>query len=550
MTRRAVRGSEAPRRAARRRAVLVSASLVRAASGCTRGSDGRVVVAGDTSEQTVLAAIEATRATTGRFDMVVEPIGSQDFRGEVEGEFAGPDHLVEVRDDLGSLEYDDRTDAGEPSSPSDDADPLQGADRLLHADDRSFVAFDSVLFSSGMVDEDGPIDDDVELDERIEWLDTTDLGSSDEHDLLATNVSGTDLFRPFALLDELEAIESDGAAELDDGTPTRRYTATISGERFFAAMGMDETFELYPGAPADAELTAEELEDQRRLDAIVRYGVSRTSLDVELHVDADGRLRRTVMSVRTDTEARYSDCLLLQEFVPLLRMSADYSELGSDIEVEVPDATAVIEPDEAIERYPDYLAVMDAEEWEEALASEDLFYDEDGNPRTVTTVHGERVLFAVEDDLLKFGSVIDLDEDDVWEMTPEQMVEAYDRATAVLDGMPRTTTAMGDLTRVELLFNVQTGMEEEGVDPASAASMTDQQLGALIDQYVAELGIAGDGVWGDPKVGDVPPEWWEEELGEGGYDDPDDLFESCPGDAGGEGEPDGSDPASEPATFD
>ena len=109
---------------------------------------------------------------------------------------------------------------------------------------------------------------------------------------------------------------------------------------------------------------------------------------------------------------------------------------------------------------------------------------------------------------------------------------------------------MGDLTRGELLFNVQTGMEEEGVDPASAESMTDQQLGALIDQYVAELGIAGDGVWGAPKVGDVPPEWWEEELGEGGYDDPDELFESCPGDAGGEGEPDGSGPASEPATFD
>jgi len=437
-------------------------------------------------------------------------------------------------------------------------DPLQSTDRVLHVDGRSFVSFDSIVESSGMLEE-GAEQDAAAIDERIEWLETTELGSSEEHALLEILVVGSDLFRPFALLDELEGIEPGGIAELEDGTPTDRYTATVSGERFFSALGLDDPVLLFGAVPDGAELTVEEREELRRTEDIYRYGMSRTSLDVELEVDARGQLRRTVMSVRYDAEERYADCLELEEFAPSLRLSADYADLGSAVEIEAPPAEAVIGPDEAVERHPDHLAALDAEEWEEAF-SEDPYFDEDGGLRTIGTVHGERAVAAVEDDLLKFGSVIDLDEDAVFDMTPEELAAAYDRASAVLAAMPRTTTLMGELTRVELLFNVQLGMEEEGIDPSTAESLTDQQLGALIDAYVAELGIYGDGVWGDPQVGDVPPEWWEEDLDDDGLpdstdEDVEDLYEGCPGgdDEGSGGRSDDAgeaDPATEPANFD
>ncbi len=550
--------------------LAVTGAALLAASGCSSGDEGKVVAAGDTAEAEVLSAIEATRATSGRFDMAVEPIGSEDFEGGVRGEFDGPDHLADSWEELGSLEYDDRTEADESDAPAGEDDPTRTVDRVLHVDDRSFVSFDTLAEMAGVMDEEdhdsGPAPD---VDARIEWLETTELGSSDEHGMLEMLTFGSELIRPFAMLDELEAIESDGNAELEDGTATRRYTASISGKEFFEAMGFDGSLQLFPELPPDQELSEEELEDQRRMEAIERYGIDRTRLEVELHLDEAGLLRRTVVSVRSDIESDYADCLMLEEVAPAIRFSTDYSDLGDEIEIAVPDPDTVITPDAAIALFPDFFAMFDEDSVDEGTFEEQgdwqaPYFNEDGTVRTVQTVHGERVLAAVEDDLAKFGSVIDLDEEHVWEMTPEEMVEAYDRASAVLAGMPRTTTSMGDLTRVELLFNVRVGMEEADIDPSTADPLTDQQLGALIDQYVAQFGIAGDGVWGDPKVGDVPPEWWEEDFtGDefggvdefeefGDMDDLDDYYQGCPGASGGDakGADDDAAPESAPAGFD
>ena len=56
---------------------------------------------------------------------------------------------------------------------------------------------------------------------------------------------------------------------------------------------------------------------------------------------------------------------------------------------------------------------------------------------------------------------------------------------------------MGDMTRVELLWNVKWGMETVGVDPATADGLGDAELAALIDAFVGENGVSGDGIWGD-----------------------------------------------------
>jgi hypothetical protein len=548
--------------------LAVSGAALLVASGCT-GDDERVIAASDTAEAEVLAAIEATRATSGRYDMVVEPTGGEDFRGGVRGQFDGPDHRAASWEDPGSLEYDDRTDddasaeADERSDadPSGDDVPAVTSDELLRVDGRSFLSFDSVAEWAGMLDDpaledpgfEGPgvegepdgsaalPTDAPEIDERIEWLETTDLGSSEEHEFLELLTFGSSLMRPFALLEDLEAIESDGSAELEDGTATRRFAASLPGSALFDAMGFDETLELVPGEA----LSPDDAEYERRAETVYRYGVEHTRLDVELHVDAQGRLRRTVISVGSDIGAEYQECLALEDFAPALRFSTDYSELGSEVELEVPDAATVISPDAAIALFPDSLTAFDDAAFDEDMQLEedlapDPYFDEAGNPVTVSTVHGERVLLAVEDDLMKFGAVIDLDEEDLWEMTPEQIVEAYDRASGVLAPMPRTTTALGELTRVELLWNVQYGMQAMGIDPTVAEGLSDAQLGGLIDAHVAQKGIWGDGVWGDPKVGDVPPEWWEEgfedDLGSWRVDDDvesfgdaEDFFDGCPG---------------------
>jgi hypothetical protein len=80
--------------------------------------------------------------------------------------------------------------------------------------------------------------------------------------------------------------------------------------------------------------------------------------------------------------------------------------------------------------------------------------------------------------------------------------------------VPTVSTSMGELSRDDMLGLVRSGMQREGVDPAIADTLTDQQLADLITAY-----LAGDHLGGGMEESDESesPEALEEE------------FAGCPG---------------------
>ena len=77
------------------------------------------------------------------------------------------------------------------------------------------------------------------------------------------------------------------------------------------------------------------------------------------------------------------------------------------------------------------------------------------------------------------------------------------------------------MTHTELFWHVRQGMEREGIDPAMADGMTNEQLAGLIDAYMA-----------DPELASKVPEEYRvpsEALDEAGEPmDADWMFEGCP----------------------
>ena len=268
------------------------------------------------------------------------------------------------------------------------------------------------------------------------------------------------------------------------------------------------------------------------------------SVEVSIHLDEEGRLLRTELSTSMEGADEYAECFFMTMSAMPVTVTADYSGLGEDVELTAPPAESVISEDEydeleneSFERWmeSDFGGLPEMPELPEGPS--DRSWGPDGEPIKLATADGERYRADIEDDLVKFGSVIDLDPATVGDLDDAALVDAHDRASAAIAALPTTTTALGELTRVELLWNVKWGMETFGMDPAAADAMGDQELGALIDGFVGEQGVSGDGVWGDgpSSMAEMESEGWfdEELMSEDEFEAEEDLyfdtmFEHCP----------------------
>jgi len=536
---------------ARAAAIGGACVVVLVASGCTGGGGENLSTDGqDAAAAAIAAAVEDARASSGRYRTVYSESGPFDDPDEPAeelvstGEFSptasrstitlsSPDLPGDATEwqESSSLEVDGRAYRStdqlrlfEPLSDSDESEEIGGVDGTTSAE--TFDLFQEYDFRA--------------LDGK-DWVDATPLLTSVEGSVSGLDPMVESALRgwisddPFALLGVVEAVEEGPPAEID-AAPVRHFTATIPqrelltlvfGEEALSDVGYDSS------GDGDVEMTEEDLEYERRQEVADRYVADRTSVTADLFLDTDDQLRRVVVVASTEIESDYEDCWLLSVSFSNLSFTTDFSDLGGEISIEAPDPATVISLDDVILAFP-------------AVDGSDDFGDvgEVIEPVTLETVDGPRDRFDVLNDLDKFGYVIGLgvdpwtlSEEDrmmqsmdpgVWELSDDELVARYDETDAALAAMVHTTTSLGELTRPELLWNVKWGLDTVGADAAAADTMSDAQMGELIDGFVAQRGgPVGDGVWGSLPVGvDLGA---EDFLGGGEFDPgSDDEYEGCP----------------------
>ena len=532
----------------RRGATLLGAAAL-ALTGCSSSSQDELVTAGDTAPAVVTAALDAAQAGTGRIEIAFE-VDEAAVR-------AASERFAELHGDTGLQPSDSSEDWPEEVGPEpvvmefdgEDArilDGDEGAVVELRVDGRSYQSTSALAESSwGPEDESAETDFSMprpELPEGVAWV---EIGADEvRYPTGPSSMSLPDGQLHLVRSDQLRDITDAGPAEVD-GSATRRFSAVVTQEATEALLDLDGDSGAEPADGEDAEGEDAEEEDElldeqisseiARYDAVQEYLVEHTTVRVEIHLDDRDRLVQLQLVTALEVDPEYEDCTFFLMSGWPVTLTADYA-LGGDVEIVAPPADQVIS-----QRKYDLLVDTAFEQWTPPgisgpvpLGPSDRAYLPDGEAVVLATSAGERFRADVEDDLVKFGSVIDLDPASVAEMDDAALVDAHDRAATAIAALPRTSTALGELTRVELLWNVKWGMETLGVDPALADSMDDAALAGLIDGYVGENGVSGDAAWGDGPMSLAEMEsegWLDEEGDEPGSEDLVDLdriFESCP----------------------
>jgi hypothetical protein len=523
-----------------RRAVAVTlASVVTLGlTGCTTGGDdGESLEIDDGGEATatVAAAIESASSGSGRFTTTIGEVAAGDAEDSarevrIEGEFDGDavrstaTSFPESEDELSNFATE-RLRAGDRTYVNVDGVRSQ-LEQLTPVDGSLYAVTDGDEFqgyaTAGEMSPFGDLDP-APLD-GFDWIDTTELpGAFDESSPIDPFVSMMLLpfFNedPFAVLSAVtEAHEVDPDAEGE-----RRFTASIPFASVYELL-LDES--VAAGAQAFAQ------------GPIEQYVADHTAVTAVVVLDSSGRLVRSEVSAHAEIEEQYADCAELEAYAADLDLVTEFRDLDADVTVSAPDPATVMSLDQLAAAFPNDVDemgddVLDLGGPGETTEAAD-FADE------LATVDGPRDWYDVVDDLQSFGYLVGLGVDpysvpadarwivnaEVLDLSDEELVARYAEVDAALAQLPRTSTAIGELTRPELLLNVQWGLEAVGGDPSVAAGMSDAELGALIDAYVEEQGgAAGDAVWGPLPEGVELSDPPEDDVMDG------DGFTAAPGEA-------------------
>lgn len=477
-----------------RRALALTAASVMVSAGCSSGGDELLVAAGDTPEAVVAAAVEATRAGTGRFqgsyrsdlptaDDSDAPGHSADDADEVSaddswaGEFAHGDHSASM-----SLGF------------SIDEDESIPDEHWMVVDGRRFQSLASVREMAAVPSSEFmPVPPGLaELPEGAEWVELGDEPPADTWAapwlLFAALPPVIEMTSPFGVLDHLSDVRDAGAGEVD-GTATHGYTATIPSEAYLEISGYDamaEAVEAMEQSVEEAEQSADgaegiDAEDVAtvfsQLDPAAVRPFLEEYLRVEVDIDLlDGRLRRTEVRADLVFPDEYAECKVAERgwFQVGGSLTIDYTDLGAEIDLVAPDPASVITHEqfgEIVGTHEDLVESWDPSELE------DLDGPSFDSEAVLQTADGPRVRYQIEADLLAFGSVVGFVDEDPYEMDDAALVEAHDRASAAIRALPRTATSLGELTRPELLWNLGNWL----YDAEDLDSLTDAELGARID---------------------------------------------------------------------
>lgn len=469
--------------------VLLVAALAAAVAlaGCT-GGEGEVVIDGTGDpEADLAAAVEATLSGTGRF----EQVDVLEFVDLPESDSAGDS------DSSGDDVFTMRS-SGAFDGPNLTATLLPGEDgatatEVLLVDGRAYVGLGEVdelseEFVPGALEEMRALIGDARWIELTE-PDADDGGSSMSWFIgVAVDPAATDpLVRITEMLESPDSVLDDGT-EVLDGVEHRRVLAALPVEGFLGAAGGEQD----PDIP---ELPESEERLQRVLDAAAQH----QRVEVTVLISPDGLLRRLEVVLSSDVPEQYRDCMWFLTGIDGTS-TVDFFDLGSDVSIEGPPADEVLDGENAraledlwaeawVGPAFDESGTGDGEEWSEQWTEADREY--------------------LEDELRTYADVIGLDPATISSMSIEEMGEASDRIWDAMDDLPTTETTLGALTRPELLDMVKMGMEWLDIDPATADTMTDEQLGTAIDAYLAEnsRGLPG--------------------FADGGFVD-DEMLEGCP----------------------
>lgn len=303
-----------------------------------------------------------------------------------------------------------------------------------------------------------------------------------------------------------------------DGATFAVYRGRLDPDQLFST-GEDDETTSHPASAAEILGDGADPADVERLERIEKYGDERTGVDVVIDVDTAGRLRRIETTNRDQVEDEYRDCTYLGSGGRYSSVT-EFFDLGADIVIEQPDPATV----------------MDASE----LASLELFSssggDDVGSGGTVTTMvgsvddgghpGGEPWLRMEDESTLRDGAdLIGLDPATIASMTDDDIEAAMEQLEIARESLPTFDTAMGEMDRIEMLYIIRRGVELLGLESLDLSAQSDQQLADLINAYLeANGGPVGQG----PNDAAIRG---EEYVPSGdGVSDPTgyDQFEGCP----------------------
>lgn len=438
------------RGAVRRFGIAGVVALVVAASGCTIGDDSTEVIVDDGGDATTVLteAMASLQQGSGRFRQAVTLAEESASSGESVGVIQ-----LEGSFDGADVEVTSTLDMG---AEADEAAPMITRQRTIG--DVQYLSLEGEPLPGW---------------EEGTWVATELDDTTDSFDWMfgTTNL----LSRHGAeVVGSVEGLAERPPAELD-GVTYRAFGGSVGIEAATALLwdgtALEEIEDETEGMPEAA---------RDRYDRIRAYEAEHTSIELEVLVGEDGSLRRLVLEGTSEVEDRYADCMELGSSGDF-RLEFEVFDRGAPVVIEAPDPASVRSAEDMVD-----VGVGGSEEERAAV----------------------RPMF--EEEVRAGADLIGLDPASIPSMSHDELLDALDRIDVAIDALPTTDTVMGPLSRPELLEMVKLGMEIENVDPSIADSLTDEQLGELIDAYRSAESAGPDA---QPS---------EEELSEELY------FEGCP----------------------
>jgi hypothetical protein len=453
-------------------------------AGSCSGDGGEQVLRtdGDTAPVAFEAAIRETFTGTGRYTFTMD----DDDAGDVSetGEFSG--------------------DTVQGSVTWEDEDPMT----MLVAGDVTYARIDDTT--------DDSLDGfPIEMLQGKEWLritptpeevdrdDTGMLIASSSLMALGTSAGGNGASAPQILsqldriLSRAQDVRPDGSVDLG-GTPYDRFQVRLDGSEIFELWGVDaeeaitsiaKMYSFGPEGPDSAE------PDEARVREVVDY--TKDHLNLELTVVArDKDVRRVDIRVVDTIEDQYSDCMLLDTTGGPDRMTFEFSDLGTPIDIAAPDPATTVS-------YWDMAEQFDPSE----------SFDEGGGPdqtdEYIQASDGEWTRDEIEEFVIADAARLGVDPVSVPSLPEDQLVALYERSLT-LDGPLLETEWDGQVSRTDAVAFVIAGADTIGLDPRTVPTMPDLELVAAYDKISEQR-------YG-PSEDDDQDDWT-----------PPDVFEGCPG---------------------
>lgn len=491
-------------------ATLVGAALL---AGCTTDEGIEVVVDdGGDAMATLSDAVARTEELSGEFTIVSHTDMSEQMAAMAEDM---PEELrdeAELDDGRWSVEMRGRFDGDDMDAVmtlSGSLGSVFGSDEGQDADgnhESRFVMVGERAYRSALpFDEDGITEAlagrswiEEELPDPAELAELEAMGHGAGAQVLLGGALPQDVLGSLGDLDQLVDLREAGTVEFD-GTEVRSFRAEFSQQALWSEGEVDEFGQ---------ELTTEQ---QARADRIRAYRDERVRSDVEVLVDREGLVRRVEVSTTDDIEPIYRNCMQMYGMGDS-SLVIELRALGSPVEITAPEPAQVM----PLEEYDALWEQRMADEIGEYAPSDEL---DDLPELDALEAEGRRWL---EQGVIDGADLIGLDTATVPAMSDDELYAAEQRIWEAEAALPRTPTALGEMTRTELFWHVRQGMEREGIDPAMADGMTNEQLAGLIDAYMADPALASK----VPEEYRVPAEALDEpeELMDADW-----MFEGCPG---------------------